>query len=585
MKKQAFLLLIIIILIINCTRPVEQFTFVVIGDTRPDRPKILTSQQDFLRQIDSINKLNPDLAVNVGDLILGYRDSLPLVETMWDLYEKEIANFKVPYYHVVGNHDIWDTASHDIWKKRYGPVWYSKTHKNSHFIFLNSEDVINFPSKIKGPQMEWLKKELETHKDINNIFVFLHQPLWAQDAHWNRDVHPVLKAAGNVKAVFAGHWHQYIYFPEKDGIKYYITGGGGAMIPPNPDIGGFYHFLNVSVRGKQFHVDVHRDTGIAAEDVVTSAQVTKIEKWETNTVAFPEKVYTGKGKPGVKGFIPFSLLKRGYNYKLKVANVLTEKQNIVLDWADSLKKWKITPSKRDIILEPGQDSVVSFRIKALKPGKVKRTPLCRISRGQGEPAWTFKARIPQAKRIGRVKQAKGEIQIDGKLSEPDWKKGRLAGRLTYDEGWITVNTQASILYRGNTLYVGLVCSENRMTDRIIDSVHIHKGDDAEISIAPFWRGFFKVGLNSKGQYYTRHWHPWLVEPWEIEFQLAVQEQESSWSVELAIDLEQLGASIEKEGIIKFNYGRIRVLKDGTDEVGTWCGGFNQYRKFGYLKFL
>jgi hypothetical protein len=83
--------------------------------------------------------------------------------------------------------------------------------------------------KMSDRQFNWLKKTLDKAKDADHVFLFLHHPRWLGTHYgdsWQR-VHHVLKNAGNVSAVFAGHYHRMLY-TQTDGIDYYVlatTGG------------------------------------------------------------------------------------------------------------------------------------------------------------------------------------------------------------------------------------------------------------------------------------------------------------------------------------------------------------------------
>ncbi len=250
----------------------NSFTFVVIGDTR-------AGVEIFKEQINTINLLSPDFVIDVGDLINGYEKEDQKVEEMWNEFDEIVKGFTCPLVMVPGNHDIWDLQSEQIYRRRYGPTYFSFNHKNCHFIVLNTE-VFSKNDQLQHcfdeKQLKWLKKDLEEHCGNNRLtFVFLHKPAW-QDCHvspewmpyWNSKIHPLLVRYG-VNAVFAGHVHLYCKYTPRDGVTYYITGGGGAPLSGIEQKGGFFHYMIITVRGSQWYPAVVRQNGICHDDIVT----------------------------------------------------------------------------------------------------------------------------------------------------------------------------------------------------------------------------------------------------------------------------------------------------------------------------
>ena len=62
--------------------------------------------------------------------------------------------------------------------------------------------------------------------------------------------------------MFGGHYHTYGPTREFDGIRYFITGGGGAELRPEyKKSGGEYHFMKIKVSGDTFDVRVVTEHG------------------------------------------------------------------------------------------------------------------------------------------------------------------------------------------------------------------------------------------------------------------------------------------------------------------------------------
>jgi hypothetical protein len=95
-----------------------------------------------------------------------------------------------------------------------------------------------------------------------------HFPVWEPERitpayydFWAQTLHPLFKES-RVRAVFGGHYHTHGPSREFDGIRYFITGGGGAELRPEyKKSGGEFHFMKIKVSGDAFDVRVHIERG------------------------------------------------------------------------------------------------------------------------------------------------------------------------------------------------------------------------------------------------------------------------------------------------------------------------------------
>src|SRR5438093_7185925 len=233
------------------------FTFVVIGDTRPRFES--ENFRTFEALIPRINAAKPGCIINLGDLIYGYG---PLrKEKQWNRYEQVIKNLEAPYYQVPGNHDVYSKAAREIYRRRFGKFYESFDRGGCHFVLLNNCEDGRWGSM--GPdELAWLKRDLHS-TSAEKVFVFMHFPVWepervAAKYHllWRDTLHPLFRAS-RVKAVFGGHAHCYGPTRELDGIRYFVSGGGGAELRPEyRRAGGEHHFMKVTVAEGGFDVRV-----------------------------------------------------------------------------------------------------------------------------------------------------------------------------------------------------------------------------------------------------------------------------------------------------------------------------------------
>jgi len=163
---------------------------------------------------------------------------------------------------VIGNHDASGSKDNqDFLEKEYGKLYYSFDHGDSHFIVLNSE-IVGQESRIIDAQLEWLRDDLHNTKATNK-FVFIHEPLYPVGGHIGssldrytkeRDVLHNLFVRNKVAVVFEGHEHLF-YEQVKSGVRYIISGGGGAPTYPSIYGGGdFYHYITVAVDGNSIEM-------------------------------------------------------------------------------------------------------------------------------------------------------------------------------------------------------------------------------------------------------------------------------------------------------------------------------------------
>jgi hypothetical protein len=249
------------------------FHFLIYGDRTGGPPEGL----EVLRQaVKDSNLLDPDLVMNVGDMVPGYGGTEEWLKDTNE-YKGIMQDLKMPWFPVAGNHDIyWRGANrppleHETnYEKHFGPLWYWFKHKDTGFLVLYTDegDATKGPkdftkqaqTQMSPTQLDWLKQSLQEMKGLKNVMVFMHHPRWIEKTYkgtnWDT-VHQALVAAGNVKAVFAGHIHRLNYGGNKDGIEYFaLATTGGGSVGNYPGAGYIHHMNLVTVRPEGLHVSI-----------------------------------------------------------------------------------------------------------------------------------------------------------------------------------------------------------------------------------------------------------------------------------------------------------------------------------------
>jgi len=115
----------------------DEFHFLVIADNAGGaRPGVLA------KAVEMTNLLQPEFAVQVGDLIEGYTDDDNQLRAEWKEIDDILGHLEVPYFFLPGNHDYYSEASIRVWRERFGDGrgYYHFVYKDVLFLMVNTED-------------------------------------------------------------------------------------------------------------------------------------------------------------------------------------------------------------------------------------------------------------------------------------------------------------------------------------------------------------------------------------------------------------------------------------------------------------
>jgi hypothetical protein len=246
--------------LIQPSAPGGDVIWVVGGDNRPTgrgapQPRVIDTIFSEVRMI------HPAFVVWSGDVVYGYgADALELTSE-YAVFLKSARRLGVPFFNAPGNHEIHmskcgDRESERQFIEHFGAIYGSFDYGDLHFIALDTEEC-DHVGRIEGAQLDWLRHDLEANKTARAIFLFFHTEMFQSPNDEEGSSHAPIANAPDlhqlflqypVKAVFAGHEHLFDH-RTRDGIDYFVTGGGGAPLYASPDKGGFSHYLVVRMRG------------------------------------------------------------------------------------------------------------------------------------------------------------------------------------------------------------------------------------------------------------------------------------------------------------------------------------------------
>jgi hypothetical protein len=454
------------------------FQFVVIGDTRPRFES--ESFRPFESLISKINALKPALVINLGDLIYGYGPASK--EKQWAKYGAVIKTVQVPYYQVPGNHDTHSKAARKIYGRRFGKFYRSFDYGDCHFVLLDNTEDERWG--YLGPaQLDWLRNDLK-QTQARAVFVFLHFPVWEPERitpayyeFWAQTLHPLFKAS-RVQAVFAGHYHTYGPTREFDGIRYFITGGGGAELRPEyKKSGGEYHFMKIKVSGDTFDVRVVTEHG----------ELTDPDADVMGGLQFAARNVSRIGiKRGAED------LRTGVTFTVSVANPYPNALSGQAAWVSDASAFSVQPQIVSLQIPVGASRQYTFTLKALKDtATLPSLPQMEFNVVSGGRRHRFHREVRFIQEMSTPYRVAAPI-MDGKLS--DWE-GVPALKLG---GSSPLDAELRSSYDGQSLYLALTVpkfeADEAKESGFSDEVQI--GMARRLSDTDFGRDLLRLGFNS-----------------------------------------------------------------------------------------
>lgn len=201
------------------------FRALFFGDTQPRN----ATEVDYLKRdiieplIEEAKKEKYSFGVTLGDLVF---DDLGV----FDPYIRAIALLGMPWYNVLGNHDINkdipdDKLSDETFERLFGPNYYSFDHGPTHFVVLDNVFWYQNPQTNRGSykgrfgeeQLAWLKKDLALVPPDQLVVMMMHIPF--QDTEDKEEMFKVIGDRPYCLSVSAHTHYQEHKFLESEHLK------------------------------------------------------------------------------------------------------------------------------------------------------------------------------------------------------------------------------------------------------------------------------------------------------------------------------------------------------------------------------
>lgn len=156
--------------------------FIAVGDPQvgnlEDCELLKLVINDIQKTADTLANKMPVHAISLGDIVA---DKIEL----FDIYKQIVAKTKIPFYQVIGNHDMnYNERSEELSTKsfteKFGPTYYSYNVGNIHYIVLDDVFYYGYTYRYLGyideNQLSWLEKDLADIKPGSTLIVSFHIP-------------------------------------------------------------------------------------------------------------------------------------------------------------------------------------------------------------------------------------------------------------------------------------------------------------------------------------------------------------------------------------------------------------------------
>lgn len=215
----------------------DRFHAIFFADPQPRNQKEI----DYIAHdvVEELVGTDASFGVTLGDILF---DDLSLFESL----NATVALVGIPWYNVLGNHDINydapdDQHSDETFERYYGPNYYSFDHGQVHFIVLDDvtwggvkpEGSGSYTGGLGPDQIEFVKNDLAHVPEEKLVVLMMHIPL--TNVGDRQELYRVIEQRPYTMSISGHtHWHEHKFITQEDGWR-----------GPEPH----HHVINVTVSG------------------------------------------------------------------------------------------------------------------------------------------------------------------------------------------------------------------------------------------------------------------------------------------------------------------------------------------------
>ena len=177
----------------------DQFKAIMFGDPQPRNiQEVEYNAHDVFEQVIAEEAHGAAFGVTLGDIVF---DDLSMMKPQ----NQAIALIGIPWYNVIGNHDLNleaadDAHSDETFERIYGPAYYSFDYGPTHFLVL--DDVMwhggtdgqkaHYHGGLGEQQMEFIRNDLAAIPQDQLVVLMMHIPL--QEVTDRQDLYRLIEA-------------------------------------------------------------------------------------------------------------------------------------------------------------------------------------------------------------------------------------------------------------------------------------------------------------------------------------------------------------------------------------------------------
>ena len=261
--------------------------FIVYGDDR--------TNPDVHRAIVRAIKDTPsDFLVNTGDMVADGASAADW-QSFFDIEAPLLRDHAL--FACIGNHELYDDAAGANFSRYLGFVDATGTRQpygtarlsDTRFFFLNA-----MHDWSAGPERQWLERELgraDTETGLRWRIAVVHHSPWSSGPHGPNTkfvaAHiPELLSAHKVDLILGGHDHIYERGEGTGGLKYMLSGGGGAPlyrveheVPATAKAESSYHFIEFATSADAIRTVARRVDG----SIVEKCALRSLQPWDCDS--------------------------------------------------------------------------------------------------------------------------------------------------------------------------------------------------------------------------------------------------------------------------------------------------------------